>query len=80
MWLPIGRRYRSRRAGQTSLESRSETGWRSRVAREQGVASFELMLAAFVVGLLVVIAMPALLRTSPRGQTTWTPRRICETR
>jgi type II secretory pathway pseudopilin PulG len=35
------------------------------VGREEGVASFELMLVALVVGLLVVIAMPALLRTSP---------------
>jgi len=37
------------------------------VASEEGVSSFELMLVALVVGLLVVIAMPALLRTSPRA-------------
>jgi type II secretory pathway pseudopilin PulG len=37
------------------------------VASEQGVAAFELMLVALVVGLLVVIVLPALLRTSPRA-------------
>ena len=37
------------------------------VGREEGVAAFELMLAALVVGLLVAIAMPALLRTTPRA-------------
>ena len=67
MWLPI--------PGGTALAERAKrhwnpdrkTGCRSRVAREQGVSSFELMLAALVVGLLVVIAMPALLRASPRA-------------
>jgi Tfp pilus assembly protein PilE len=38
-----------------------------RLAREHGVASFELMLAGLVVGLLLVIAMPALLRLPARA-------------
>ena len=36
------------------------------VANEQGVAAFELMLVALVIGLVVVLVLPALLRTSPR--------------
>jgi type II secretory pathway pseudopilin PulG len=42
----------------------------SRVAGEHGVATFELMLVALIGVLVLAIAMPALLRTSPAANDT----------
>lgn len=51
----------------SGLAVRPASHKRQRGAGDGGVASFELMLVALVVGLLIVIAMPALLQTSPRA-------------